>query len=148
MKEPVDHIIRPRLPWRASDHPQLTECGLDVAGTRTVTRDEFLQRRKDLGQQRTALLTCMTCSNTVSRWQAWEQDPRSAIGREVAWELGWAKDRGHLLKDELMALAALVAAHPDEFGTLLADTEARRQWLEKKATPVPPKPRTMTWRPL
>ena len=30
MKEPVDHILRPSLPWRSQDVPAITECGGDV----------------------------------------------------------------------------------------------------------------------
>lgn len=143
MKEPVDHILRPRLPWRSPDAPAITECGHDAAGVRTITRDEFFQRQNDLGKQRTAMLTCMTCSGTVQRWGTWEDDPRLAIGREVEWERsgpyyarGEARarnERGQLLKDELLAIAALIEAHREEFDAHIAETEQRREWLERKA---------------
>ncbi len=30
MKEPVDHILRPKLPWRTGEGA-ITECGYDAA---------------------------------------------------------------------------------------------------------------------
>jgi hypothetical protein len=133
MKDPVDHIIRPRLPWRAQSEPAITECGYDASKVRTITRDEFAQRRKDYGQQRAALMTCMTCSQTAARWQSWEEDPRQAMGREVEWESNrWAKDRGDRLRDELVALAELAAIHADEFRVMMATIKGRREWAERK----------------
>lgn len=44
MKEPVDHIIRPRLPWRSPDAPAVTECGYDALKVKSLTREEFFQR--------------------------------------------------------------------------------------------------------
>lgn len=148
MKEPVDHIVRPRLPWRAESEPAITECGFDASKVKAITREEFFQRRKDLGQQRTAMLTCMTCSQTAERWETWEQDPRKAIEREVNWECGWrGSGRGERLKDELLAIATLIAAHSEEFKGLLADMNARRQWLERKEPPAakPKKAKTVYW---
>lgn len=136
MKEPVDHILRPRLPWRAENDPALTECGCDAKQVKTLTRAEFAQRLKDMGQQRTALLTCMTCSQTAHRWSDWDEDPRKALGREVEWEAGWTArsgKRGHRLRDELLAIAALIEAHRDEFRALTANIEQRRNWLDRKA---------------
>ena len=148
MKEPVDHIERPRLPWRDATEPSITECGYDASKVQTITRADFFQRRKDLGQQRAAMLTCMTCSQTAERWETWEKDPRKALEREITWECAWRSDRGQRLKDELLAVAALIAAHPDEFRMLLTDAEARRKWLERKTVPEAPKRRTTIWRPL
>ena len=134
MKQPVDHIIRPRLPWRSAGESDITECGYDASKVKALTRDEFFQRLKDYGQQRTALLTCMTCSDTAKRWKAWEEDPRTALEREINWECGWRRtDRGERLLGELVAIAALIEAHRDEFAGLLAENEQRRAWLEKKA---------------
>lgn len=138
MKEPVDHILRPRLPWRQSDEGAITECGYDATKVPTITREEFIRRGKELGQQRTAMLTCMTCSNAANRWRTWEDDPRLAISREVEWERGGAywnarTDRGQRLKDELIAIATLIEAHRDEFDGTLAENQRRRDWLEKKA---------------
>lgn len=134
MKEPVDHIIRPQLPWRQTG--AMTECGYDAAKVKAITREEFSQRLKDLGRQRTAMLTCMTCADTSSRWQTWEQDPRLALGREITWETGGGyrgfTERGERLKDELLAVADLIAADPDKFDALVAERQQRREWNERK----------------
>ena len=96
MKEPVDHILRPRLPWRPADEAPITECGYDATKVTTLSRGEFFQRERDLGKQRTAMLTCMTCSDTARRWGTWEDDPRLAMQREIEWERGsayWTKSK-------------------------------------------------------
>lgn len=136
MKEPVDHILRPSLPWRAGE-PGITECGFDASKVKTLTRDEAKQRFKDLGRQRTAMMTCMTCIDTANRWGTWDDDQRQAMDREIAWEWGGGyrarEDRGCRLKDELIAIAALIEAHRDEFDSHINETEQRRAWNEKKA---------------
>jgi hypothetical protein len=137
MKEPVDHILRPALPWRPAS-AAITECGYDAAKVKTLTRSDFFQRLKDYGPQRTALLTCMTCSDTARRWKTWDEDPSLALQREIEWERGGSyfrerDDRGTRLKDELVAVAALIEAHRDEFITFVNETEQRRAWNEKKA---------------
>ena len=136
MKEPVDHIVRPSLPWRAPG-TAITECGYDASKVKVLTREEFFRREKDLGRQRMAMLTCMTCSDTARRWGTWVDDPRKAMEREIIWEYGGGyrarNDRGELLKDELIAIAALIEAHPDEFAATIQANQGRRDWLEKKA---------------
>lgn len=151
MKEPVDHLVRPRLPWRPIIEGAITECGLDALTAKTITREQYLQRLRDYGKQRTAMLTCMTCSQTVERWETWEQDPRKAIGREVEWETALyvrAKDRGELLRDELLAIAALIDAHQEEFRQLVTSAHARRDWLARKQQQEKPQQRRATWRPV
>jgi len=125
----------------------MTECGYDASKVKVVSRDEFFQRLKDLGQQRTAMLMCMTCADTARRWKTWSDDPLQALGREIEWERGGyyrsREDRGHRLKDEVLAIAALIEAHRDEFLSIINASEERRAWLEKKAAmsqrPKPPK---------
>lgn len=149
MKEPVDHILRPGLPWRRSDAGAITECGYDASKVKTLTRAEFFQRIKDFGQQRTAMLTCMTCSDTARRWGTWDDDPRLAMQREIEWERGGAyysrarDDRGQRLKDELIAINALIEAHRKEFETTITTNEQRREWLEKKVARETRKNRTV-----
>lgn len=130
MKDPVDHILRPRLPWR-NDTGAVTECGLNADKVGTMTRDEFFQRVKDYGQQRTAMLTCMTCSTTAQRWGSWDDDPRPALQREIEWE----RLRGHgtRLRDELQAIEALIKAHYDEFSDAVSKIAQQRDWNERKA---------------
>lgn len=135
MKEPVDHILRPQLPWRTD--PGMTECGYDASKVPTLTREQYAARLKDMGQQRSAMLTCMTCTSTYQRWARWEDDPRRALGREIEWEVGayYSRDsrRGFRLRDEMEAIAALIEAHRDEFDAHVTATVQRRSWLEKKA---------------
>jgi hypothetical protein len=133
MKEPVDHILRPQLPWRKDGG--ITECGYDASKVRTLTRDEYFARRKELGQQRCAMMTCMTCADTAQRWGTWEDDPRKAVEREIQWESArhWREDRGVRLRDELFAIADLIEAHRAEFDAHIEHVEQRRAWNEKKA---------------
>jgi hypothetical protein len=132
VKEPVDHILRPQLPWRSA--AGITECGFNAATVKTLTRPEYFQRLKELGQQRSAMLTCMTCAQTAERHVTWEDDPRGAMQRELGWEYGWrGNDRGVRLRDELLAVAALIEGHREEFDAHVNATMQRRDWLEKKA---------------
>lgn len=139
MKEPVDHILRPGLPWRSGDEGAITECGYNVRSVKTLTREEFFRREKELGQRRMAMLTCMTCADCARRWGRWGDDPRLALQREIEWERGhnyWLRarnDRGTRLLDELTAIGALIEAHRDEFVALTLAEQQRRDWLEKKA---------------
>lgn len=40
MKQPVDHILRPSLPWRTD--PPMTECGYDASTVTTLTQTGIL----------------------------------------------------------------------------------------------------------
>lgn len=144
MKEPVDHIIRPRLPWRSAADLAITECGYNAASVKALTREQFVARLKDYGQQRAAMVTCMTCMQAAQRWPGWQEDARLALQREIEWEsvhwhaalqkvVQYSKDRGHRVLDELLAIESLIAAHREEFQQLIAGADARRQWLERKA---------------
>lgn len=151
MKQPVDHIHRPQLPWR--NDPPMTECGYDSSSVPTLTREQYAARLKELGQQRTAMLSCMTCTSTCERWQHWEDDPRRALGREIEWETGgygYRRDnkRGWRLRDELLAIASLIAEHREAFDAMVAESHARREWLEKKAAMAAPKSKPMPNRSL
>ena len=134
MKEPVDHILRPQLPWRTGE-PGMTECGYNAA--KVLTREEYFARQKELGKQRCAMVTCMTCAQTAERHPTWDEEPRSALAREIAWELPgylYHQDRnGTRLRDELLAIADLIANHRNEFLAHIEATRQRREWLEKKA---------------
>lgn len=144
MKEPVDHIIRPQLPWRAAG-TTITECGYNASKVRALPRNEAMRRFKELGRQRFAMMTCMTCMNTAERWGTWEDDPRKAVEREINWECQWRRtDHGFRLKDELIAIAGLIEAHREEFDSAVREIEQRREWNEKKAAraekPILPRP--------
>jgi hypothetical protein len=114
MKAELDHVLRPSLPWRAM---HMTECGLDPTGKKVLTNDQFIARCKEYGQQRTAMVTCMTCLNTVQRWLN-GQSLTAQVGREVDRVGGkWSRthDDGGLLENELRAIQLLVEAHREEF---------------------------------
>jgi len=150
VKEPVDHILRPHLPWRTDGG--ITECGYNAEKVPTISRTEYLDRVKSLGRQRTVMLTCMTCSDTASRWSTWDDDPRQMMQRELEWEGGrWSRcnDHGCRLRDELLAIAALIDVHREEFDAHVAATEQRREWLAKKAANAADKrnekPRAAPW---
>ena len=132
MKEPVDHIERPRLPWREKEEASLTECGYAAVKVKTLTRSEFQRRLGEYGQQRTALLTCWTCMETARRWGAWDDDPRQAVEREIQWEGRWNEDRGHRLRDELRAIAILINRHNPEFTKVVREIEGIVDLRERK----------------
>ena len=133
MKEPVDHIERPRLPWRPADEPSVTECGHKAEKVQTISRDKFFARLKEYGQQRTALLTCMTCLQTAQRHPAWDEEPRKALQREIEWECGWRKQKnGRRLKDELLSIETLIANNREEFDDLLVALRERQEWIDRK----------------
>ena len=129
MKEPLDHIERPRLPWRAKNEPSITECGHDASKVTTVTRDEFFTRFKEYGEQRTSLFTCMTCMQTARAWPTWEENPGRALEREIHWEVARSgnKTHRHRLTEELLAIALLIDLHRDEFATLLEQQKWRQR---------------------
>lgn len=132
MKDPVDHISRPALPWRNNVEAQ-TECGLNAAKVPTLSRDAYKNRLKDLGRQRAAMLTCMTCSTTSERHGTWESDPRMALAREIEWECSWRRaERDTKLRDELDAIAVLIDHHRQEFDDLLAVKDRQRQWDKQR----------------
>lgn len=110
----LDHVRRPDLPWRVATS---TECGRDADTVPCISRDELLARLADFGQARTSLTTCMTCWQTSARWKTFDQDPVDALRREVyAGRMGEEERFGA----ELRALAALHAAHREEFDEFLA----------------------------
>lgn len=114
MTLPLDHVLRTNLPWRQDD--QLTECGLQADSYPTITRDQLFVRAREYGQQRTAMTTCITCLNTTQRWRTWNDDPVEAIGRET-----YGGRHGHpRFRSELLAIAALIEAHRDEFDSFIA----------------------------
>lgn len=111
----VDHVERGPLPWR---NVELTECGLPIGGHPVITRDSYLARLREWGKERTRFTVCRTCANTAANYKPWDEDPVSTMKREAE-RCGWFvrdDDEGrNLFTRELRALAALAAAHEDEF---------------------------------
>lgn len=111
---PLDHVERPSLPWRETD--RLTECGLRADSYPTITRDQLRSRAAKLGRQRTHLVMCITCLNTAQRWPSWDENPVGALGREI----NQMRGPSEVFRDELLAIAALIDAHRDEFDEAVA----------------------------
>jgi hypothetical protein len=116
------HVRRPPLPWR---DVELTECGHPLGGLPWITRDAFIAKVRREGEQRSQLTTCITCWGTAARHPAWEQDPVAAMMREtqrVRWARSFDGKQPGLVsfREELLAIAALIAAHPEEFTELLS----------------------------
>ena len=134
MKQPVDHIMRPCLPWRREEDV-ITECGYDATKVKALTRDEYAARFKDWGRQRTSLMTCITCMETNRRYARWSDDPRQAMQREIEWETSWGRGAGReqRLKDELFAIAGLIEAHREEFDSAVKLRKDKQAWLDQKA---------------
>jgi hypothetical protein len=111
----IDHVARGPLPWRGIE---LTECGLPVARHPVITYDSYIARLNEWGKQRTLFTVCRTCATTAANYKPWDEDPISVIRREAE-RCGWFArddDEGRdLFVRELRALAALAAAHPEEF---------------------------------
>lgn len=105
------HVRRPDLPWRES---RMTECGRPLSDVaEVVSRAEAIARIKRDGMQRASLFLCMTCLSTARNHPEWDSDPVKALAREF---FGAADPR---LRDELLALGALAAAHREEFDGFL-----------------------------
>ena len=123
---PLEHVIRSRPPWRTG--PDITECGKRVAGQPVITRDAFLAKVRSQGKQRSAMTTCMTCWNTAASHPSWDENPVASLVREARqfefarWEgtFGGESAKTVTFRDELLAIAALIDAHRDEFDDLLS----------------------------
>jgi hypothetical protein len=119
--EELEHVLRARPPWRHGE--ELTECGLGVTGRQVISRDAFIAKVRSQGKSRSAMTTCMTCWQTASRHPSWDQNPVASLIRE-AQHFEWhpimsMPAKSITFRDELLAIAALVAAHEDEFEALL-----------------------------
>lgn len=121
---PLDHIMRPDLPWRVA---VTTECGKAAKNVKSVIgREAFNERLKKYGRQRTAFTVCMTCAATANRWADFRLNPVDALRREVYG--GRTEDQ---FEDELRAIAALVEAHREEFDQYLSGLKQTVQLLDR-----------------
>lgn len=119
--EPLAHIARAPLPWRAPDDND-TECGKPVADfAKVISWDEAAEYVRKYGQQRAAFMLCMTCCETARRWGyreptgqcTFEGAPTERLSREFG-------KRREQTDRELRAMGELVAQHRDEFDALLS----------------------------
>jgi hypothetical protein len=115
-------VLRSRPPWRRGE--DLTECGKAVSAVAVViSRDAFVAKVRKQGQRRASLSTCMTCWSTAQNHPPWEVNPVASLVREAS-RLQWRSDPRRpdadlSFHDELMAITALIDAHPEEFAELL-----------------------------
>jgi hypothetical protein len=118
---PMEHVVRSRPPWRRGE--DLTECGKAISAVHVaISRDAFIGKVKRQGQQRSALTTCMTCWNTARNHPSWQENPVASLVREamrVRWQMPGRDGADLTFLDELRAIEALIAAHPDEWDELL-----------------------------
>lgn len=120
MTEPLDHVLRPALPWRDQNDVK-TECGRALVGLSVLSRDAAQVKWKKQGQARAALTTCMTCLQTAQRWPSWDEDPARSLGREHLGAM-WAEGDPRLNR-ELRAIALLIDAHREEFDATVRGLE-------------------------
>lgn len=125
MKEPVDHVERPVLPWRPED--RRTECGKPIGQfppERILTRDAVIARGREIGKTRTYMTVCVTCLQTAERHEPWDLNPAAVVARWAqasTWR--WDEEDVSLLNRELRAIAALVAEHREEFDAYVRGLE-------------------------
>lgn len=127
-REDLFHVKRgSTFPWRDPDDLE-TECGRLVIDVPSVSRDEMRRKIAHLGIQRASLSSCMTCLHTAQRHRDWEKDPVDTMRREVT-----GRRHDQQLRTELLAIAALIDNHRDEFQAYLdglseaVDLTRRRQ---------------------
>lgn len=142
-KEPLSHIARAPLPWRAPADND-TECGKPVSEFASVISwDEAVELVKAHGQQRSAFLLCMTCLQTAPRhgWRVrdthgvpaqmtFEDFPSDRIARDLG-------KRREQTDRELRALAELVTRHRQEFDDLMAGRIVPIADLRRAKNPSP-----------
>lgn len=138
--EPLTHIARPPLPWRDS---RLTICGKPIdqyVDGLVLGRVDAIATARRLGKTRFSMTHCMTCANNFDRWIPWEVSPRERLAREMG-VVGMTKLEPVIVA-ELHAIAALIAAHRDEFdelveahvsGGVVTMGQLRRQRATKRA---------------
>lgn len=116
--EPLSHIIRTPLPWRDE---QLTECGRPTNDCgRVITVADARGAVKTLGKQRAAMMLCMTCANTCTRWATWDENPQARLAREVSQSTYHRGPRVAQINRELRAIALLIEEHRDEYDAAVA----------------------------
>lgn len=136
------HVLREsQPPWRTSIG-LVTECGKPIevgpddslthSGHQVYRRAELAAFVQKHGDRRAVILICVTCYECCRRWEPWQVDPVSAMHRET----NPVGSRAGAIKDELLALADLVANHQEEYESLLhsrKDTVDFRQARRERA---------------
>ncbi len=116
----LDHIARAMVPWH--DPATKTECGSDIDDVASViTRDELVAKVNREGQQRALYSTCQTCLSTARNHPEWKQDPVAVMERHFT-HMKW--DTSPDRRREVLAIAALIENHRDEFHAIQRDLAA------------------------
>jgi hypothetical protein len=125
----LEHVLRAVPPWRTG--PLLTECGILAGGKPVLTREAFIAKVKAQGQKRSSMTTCMTCWSTAANHPGtWETDPVGVMERDTGrarhsarYAAAGVTDASGMaavrVRDELLAIAELIARHRGEFGVIL-----------------------------
>jgi len=130
-QERRDHVARDIVPWRPT--ARYTQCGRPAATVDSIiTADELHARIHTHGQQRTAFTVCMTCWSTTDRHPAtWHTNPAAVLVRELTRIRGYSTldtpptdPDGIRANNELHAIAAILAAHQDEYDDYLAAADS------------------------
>lgn len=133
------HVRRADLPWRALN---LTECGRPTVGGELGRREAVVAlRAHDVARFAAskaeapppATDICQTCAQHMGGSTSWSRNPAGVIHREIERNsLQWAhigsEPAGNLLTIELRAIAALIAAHPEEFAELTGGPVFNEAW--------------------
>lgn len=132
---PLRHLQRMAPPW-ADQHR--TVCGRPLSDVASVVSwDEAKSLVTKHGRKRAMFLFCQTClsqERVAERDTSWEANP-VAVTADYASRARWSKDDP--ARAELLALAELVAAHPDEYAEAVArrlvpDVLAERRTAKRK----------------
>jgi hypothetical protein len=130
---PLEHVLRPMLPWRAGG---LTECG-KTPNEHAITREAFIAKIHKQGKKRAAMTTCMTCFETAQRWPDWNTNPVAMLAREVRNITYWGNTgEADPLANELRAITLLIEAHPEEFAETLTALRNTVPFGKRKARVV------------
>lgn len=115
------HILRAVPPYRryGPSRAAYTECGRQAsARCETITRAEAAARIREHGRAAMVAQVCVTCARRSDAYSGidWEDNPAALVARDA----DSSTELHELIVDELRAMAALVAAHPEEFTRELA----------------------------
>lgn len=119
---PPRHLERLTPPW--SSH-RSTICGRPLSTVAAwMTYDEGRQLITQLGQTRACLLLCQTCAGQetrIARPELWQQDPAAVVHDYTRHLAAPPHSAGaQQIRAELLALAQLVDAHPDQYQAAVA----------------------------
>lgn len=137
--EPLKHLHRDMPPW-TTQAEAVTECGRpmsDVAAHSTY--DEAAAFIAKHGKRRAAFAFCQTCMERTRYRADWINHPEEIVSRWVAGHSQWNRepDPARPTVRHIHALAALVAAHPQEYAALITpdpDVTDLRTVRHRKAT--------------